>query len=264
MTEYIHGYPIIDLDNIVRPPGFDQNEFGTGYEPRDYAEWPMNGQEYNRGATIERLDESVIKELIAEKNAKKNWITDLCDRVGSKVKNQKNSSYCWIHAPTRGMECAIVESGGAPLTLSAFYAGSQIKGGRNQGGSGVTGVNWLAKHGTCLESMWPPMQFRGQNTPEIQNNASLHQITIYEELDPHDYQMIWSCIVQNQPVTVGIPAWSHEVLLTFLVLNGNNIAEGFDNSWGESFGSSGRAVLSGSKRRFDEAGRIAAIEQSAT
>lgn len=257
--KYHNGYPIIGDDS----PTVSAEGHGTGYEPRDYEAWPLNGQEHNRASTIERLDEQVIRELIEEKTAKKTWVTDLADRVGSKVKDQQNSSYCWIHAPVRGMEYARIHEGGPVLTLSAFYAGSQIKNGRNQGGSGVTGVNWLVKHGTCKEEMWLPMKFKGQVTPEIEENAGLHQIKIAEEIEADDYQMIWSSVVQDHPVTVGIPDWGHEVLLTFLALVGRDINEGFDNSWKYTWGNNGRGVLSGRKRRFDEAMRIAAMEQSA-
>lgn len=256
---YINGFPIVD---DAKPAVVDG--YGTGYQPRDYASIALNSLKCTRASTVARLSEQEIKELIAEKTAKKSWITDHADRVGSKVKNQSSSSYCWIHAPVRGMELFLVHAGETPLTLSAFYAGSRIKNGRNQGGSGITGVKWLHEHGTCVEEMWPPMQFRGRVTPEIEANAELHQITVYEEFDPDDYQMIWSSIVQDQPVTVGIPAWGHEVLLTFLTLDGNSINEGFDNSWGTGYGKNGRGVLSGRMRRFDEAGRIAAMESSAS
>lgn len=254
----IQGFHLVD-DTFRADPG---SEHGTGYEPRDYASFPLNGMAHNRAATIKRLSMKEIIERIKEKNANKSWVKDHCDRVGLGVKNQRSSSYCWIHAPVRGMECKRVMSGGTVLTLSAFYAGSRIKGGRNQGGSGVQGVEWLAKHGTCLESMWEPMKFSGQVTPEIEASAMSHQISIFEELDPSDHELIYSSVVQDDPITVGIPVWTHEVLLTFLVEENGYVYPGIDNSWGASYGTNGRSVLHGAYTRFDEAGRIAAMEMS--
>lgn len=255
----LQGFPVVD-ENYVRPPGFEQH--GTGYVERDYAAWPLNGKAYNRAPSVAKLSKAEIVELIKEKTAKKTWVTDLADRVGSHVKNQSQSPYCWIHAPTRGMEYSRIHQGGTLLTLSAFCGAWPIKHGNKSGGSGVEGVHSLAKNGTCIETDWPSMQFQPPKSDDWKTNAPLHQVTIAEEFEAGDYESIWSSIVQDQPVTVGIPAWGHEVLLTFLVLNGSDIAEGFDNSWGSSWGSNGRGVLAGAKRHFDEAMRIAAIEQS--
>lgn len=255
--KYIQGYPVID-----DAPAVKTAEFGTGYIERDYQAFPLNGEPFTRAATIQRLSMAEIKELAREKTANKTWLTDLADAKGSKVKNQKNSSYCWIHAPVRLMELARLHAGGAPLTLSAFYAGSQIKNGRNEGGWGLQGIKFLHEHGTCVESMWPPMQFRGTVTDEIKTNAELHQITAFEEFEPQDMELIYSSIVQDQGVTVGIPAWGHEVALTFLVFEGNDLLPGHDNSWGTDYGQNGRGVLKGKMTRFSEAGRIAAMESS--
>lgn len=258
----INGFPVVSEDSsadLIRPDGC-----GTGYIERDYKSIPLNSSPFTRASTIKRLSLQEIKELIAEKTANKTWLTDLADRVGSKVKNQQQSNYCWMHAPVRAMEYALLHAGGKAMTLSAFYAASRIKGGRNEGGWGLQAIEFLNDKGTCREDLWPPMKFRGEVTSEIQENAALHQIRIAEELEPDDYELIWSSIVQDQPVTVGIPAWGHEVLLNFLVLNGSSISEGFDNSWGTSYGKNGRGVLSGRMRRFSEAGRIAAMEASAS
>lgn len=260
------GYPIVGDD--YAPTGVHADH-GTGYEGRDLDAFPLYGLKCARKASVQRLTETEIVERVIEYTAGQKFASDLADRAGLKRKNQKQSSYCWIHAPTSGMEYCIMLSGGKVVVLAAFYAGSQIKGGRNQGGSGIAGVKWLAEHGTCLESQWPPMQFKGENTPEIQAMAARRQITIYEEFDPADKQLIYSAILQLQPVTVGIPAWGHEVLLTFLTMakpgskDFGDIREGFDNSWGPEWGKNGRGVLEGAKRRFDEAGRIAGVEACA-
>ncbi len=194
--------------------------------------------------------------------AAKSWASDHADRVGSPVKDQGQSNYCWAHAPTRGMEYAIILNGDPVKVLSAFYTAYPIKRGSNSGGSGIEAVHSLTNHGTCTQDLWGRLNFRGPETAEVKDNAALHQITIYEDLDPRDMAYIFSSVCQDQPVTVGIPAWSHEVLITFLVIESGVILPGFDNSWGQSYGNNGRGVLRGKMTRFDEAGRIAAVEQS--
>lgn len=257
------GFEIVGDDYA---PGVGFEGHGRGYEPRDYASFPLNGHSFARAATVTRLSEKEIVEAILEKTAKKSWMTDIADRVGSHVKDQGQSNYCWAHAPTRGMEYAHLLTGAPPLVFSAFYTAWPIKHGANAGGSGIQAVESLVKRGTCIESLVPPQTFHVKETEEITANALLHCIVDYEEFEPGDKVGIYSSIIAGQGVTVGIPAWSHEVFLSFLALVGGTdfscIREGFDNSWTQKFGNNGRGLLDGAKRRFDEAGRIASIKQS--
>jgi hypothetical protein len=84
---------------------------------------------YNAAPTVARLTKAEIIELAKEKTAKKTWVTDLADRVGSHVKNQKqSSSYCWIHGPTRAWSMPAVIRAAHPLYAFGILCGSyQIK-----------------------------------------------------------------------------------------------------------------------------------------
>ncbi len=245
------GHPVLE----AIPPGM-----GTGYISRDYASHPMGVLKYAKEMpSIKSMAEAEILEAIAEKNAAKNWITNLCDRVGSKVKNQKNSSYCWGHAPCRGMECLYVFSGGVAHTLAAFDACAVIKGGSNQGGSGITWIEFVTERGVCVESLHAPMDFSSRRTAAQEANAQLHKIDAYDDIDPSDRLLIASYVVNDIPVTVGIPSMGHEMLITHLVADGRSIGFGCDNSWGTSDGVNGRRVCTA---RFDEAGAIRSVTPS--
>lgn len=266
MTTVIHDgngcqYPVVD--EAHSPPG-GTDEHGCGYEERDYKAWPLNGQVYNREPGVARMTDKEIRDCIEHKTNEKSWPIDLMDRAGLPRKNQKSSSYCHVHAPVHIMEALIVIAGAEKKILSAFYAGSQITGGRNVGGSGVRDVKWLVENGTCVESMWEPMKFKGENTPEIKANAKLHQITLTEEFEPKDHQLIQSSICQNQMVTVGATNWSHEIPIVKLVWDEakKKVRYVIANSWGSDWGVNGCGVLSDSYSKFDEVMRIAAVEQS--
>jgi hypothetical protein len=258
----VQGYLVVD-DGYRVDPILD-GEMGTGYEERDYSVNAMNAAPFASARSIPSFSQAELLERIAEKTAKKTWIRDKCDRVGSKVKNQSRSSYCWIHAPVRGMECHYVLTGGVAHTLSAFYAGAHIKGGRNQGGWGLQGLEFLTKHGTCVESMHKPMDFSVNRDAEAAKNAAQHQVVGWEDIEPTDMMAIFTRIVLDMPVTFGIPAWGHEVLGTFLVVENGLILPGIDNSWGTSWGTNGRGVLRGKMTRFSEAGSVVSVEPSAT
>lgn len=260
MEYTVSGFPILD-DAFRVDPTLD---VGFGYEGRDLASYPLNGLKCCKASNLVAFDRAELIERIKEKNANKSWVTDKCDAAGLHVKNQKNSNYCWGHSPVRGMEVCYLLMGGVIYVLSAFWACAQIKRGRNQGGSGVVAVEWLQDHGTCLESMHPPMNFKVNNDPAVVANAKLHQIVGAEEFDPRNNMLIYTSVVLDQPVTVGIPSMGHEMLITRLDLDSrDNIVPICDNSWGTSSGQNGRMALTGSKTRFDEAMSIVTVEPAA-
>lgn len=158
------------------------------------------------------------------------------------------------------MEIKYVLQGGKALTLSAFYGAARIKNGRNQGGSGIVAAEFANKYGVPLESFHPPKDWSVNKSPEAAANASLHQLKEWEDLDPDDKPLIWTYLCLDHPITVGIPAWGHEVTLSFLRVEDGRIKEGFDNSWGTGYGVNGRGVLSGRMQDFDEAGVIISVE----
>ena len=235
---------------------------GTGYVERDYQEDGLNAYGFCSARDIAPHSHSELLEIIAEKTAKKTWIRDKCDRVGSKVKNQSRSSYCWNHAPVRGVECNMVLQGGKAHTLSAFWGAATIKNGRNQGGWGLQAVKFMVERGVPLESFHKPMDFSVDRSPETLANAKLHQIVGWEDVDPSDQYAIFTRIALDIPVTLGIPAMGHEMLGTFLVVIGGKIYIGCDNSWGASDGDNGRRVCTGRNAKFSEAGCIISVEPS--
>lgn len=254
-----HNFHVLD-DSYRFDPNLDG---GTGYEPRDFAEYPMNPFEFCAAPTFKALSLKELVEIAKEKKAKRERIIDKCDAAGSKVKNQGRSSYCWVHAPVRGMEIRYIIQGGKPKVLSAFWAGARIKNGRNQGGSGITAVKYLHDHGTCLESMHKPGDFSVDRNPEHEANAAKHQIVSYYDIDPSDRLLIATAVlVYERTVTVGIPKWTHEVDITFYepTPDGNDIDPGIDNSWDVTYGDNGRGILRGGYQRFDEAGVIGDLE----
>jgi hypothetical protein len=258
-VEVIQGYPVIGDDFR-----FDKNlDEGFGYIGRDYAEEALGSASFCVASTTPTFSFNELVERICEKTARRDWITDKCDDIGFKVKNQSRSNYCWNHAPVRGMELDYILQGGDVKILSAFWGAAQIKRGRNQGGYGIQACRFLHEKGVPLESFHPPMNFSVNNDPAVVANAKLHQLAAWEDLEPSDQMAIFSKVVLDQPVTVGIPAWTHEVVLTKLLVEGNEIIPVCDNSHGVSSGNNGRVALRGRMKRFSEAGAVSRVEPSA-
>jgi hypothetical protein len=256
------SYPIAGEDHAT--PQDIGGDDGIGYLGRDLSKYPLHSMSTGQYTTT-LIDPASYADRI---NEKKDWLPAIYDSQGGVILNQRSSSYCWGHATVGGMQHRYCLQGGLMLPLSAFYGCAIIKGGRNQGGSGIESVQWLSQNGTCLESMHQSMNFSPNNTPEAKANAALHKITEYEEFDSGDHGAIITNVLNNNPVTVGIPAWGHEVIIVALVYDkaqfswNNGVGYLFQNSWGVDYGNHGRGVLSRSYSRFDEAGSIRAVTQA--
>ena len=243
----INGYPVIN-DAYSHPVN------GRGYTGRDLTAYPLGkcGGMYAEPIFTDQQ----IRDIIVAKDADKSWITDHCDRIGLTVKNQQNSNYCWNHAPIHGAEVCYCMAGDGKIVLSAFYGAAIIKNGRNQGGSGIVGIEWNQNNGACTEALHPSMDFSTNNSAEAKADALRHKIIGYEEIEPSDHRMIQTAVCCNHGVTVGIPDWGHEVLIVRLTIANGKIMYIIDNSWGTSWGNNGRGILEGRRTIFDEAGVI--------
>lgn len=252
----VAGFPAVDQ---IAPDGC-----GKGYVPRDYASYPLGALKFAKAApSIKAMTDAELREAIEYKTANKAWLWNKFDRVGLSVKNQQNSNYCWAHGAVRACEACYIFSGGKVHTLAAFDAGAVIKGGRNQGGSGIVAVEFIADRGVCSEALHRPMDFDSSRSAEQEASAQLHKILAYDDLDPGDNRLIYSYVANDIAVTVGIPIWSHEVCITGLAIESGTIYPLIDNSWGTGYGNNGRAVLHGAYTRFDEAGAVREMTPSA-
>lgn len=256
--------PIIDDDNyrnFYDPPTIDGVKMRKGHRPRDYNKHGFAAGPYMSAFPSELIiDPSEYKERIKEKDAKKNWVSNLCDNVGSIVKNQASTPFCWINAGCRCMEIARVVQGEPQVVLSPASAGAPITGFVARGGYGTEGVQWLSEHGACPVENWPANAIqRKYYTEENKAIALKYRIDSWWDLHQGNTNELASCLLRDIPVAAGLGWWSHEITFTFLAIAANgDVVFGFDNSWGTSWGDNGRGILVQSKARFDDANAIRA------
>ncbi len=251
---YIQGFPCLE---DIQPSA----EHGRGYESRDYQAHPLGAGDFCSQYAGPKIDPAEFKERIEEKTAKKQWVTDLCDKLGSRVKNQQRTNYCWIYAPTRGLEVAYITQQGLVLDLSAAHPGSIIQGGRNAGGSGITAVKFMAKYGVPTVKYWANAKVSNSARDDAAAvaDAARHKIESYTDMDPRDHDAITSMVLSDRGVTVGVPSMTHEMLITFCVWENGRVIHGVDNSWNYTWGNNGRGLLTGRAANYDEAGSIETV-----
>jgi len=227
--------------------------YGKGREARNYEQRPFGTLVGSTKITLPRLSRKDLLELIKEKDAKKAWVTDICDRIGSKVKNQQQTNYCWINAVIRVMECRRAAMGLPYVELSPASVGALIKNFRNVGGWGGEGLEFATEHGVSPAEFWPCNAINPKYDNEESRKARKRFVVdTFAEVEPGDYEMSDTLVACDIPTAWGIPAWSHEIAVTRLAANAGKIVRIIDNSWGEDWGTNGRGTLTGRYDNFDD------------
>lgn len=181
-------------------------------------------------------------------------IPDLCDRAGLKVKDQQQTSYCWINSPTHCTEIVRVLENEPLVSLSPASAGAQITHYRNVGGWGKEALEWIVANGLVPSDKWPDNAIDSQYATAGNKALALkYRVQGWWELEPGNMDQIVSCLLRNIPVSAGLSWWGHQVTYTAPRWLDNAIAIEFDNSWGTSYGVNGRGVLQGKRMLPDDA-----------
>lgn len=222
-------------------------------------EMPARGSQSYEGVAEPFPNELLIPRsdwegIIKEQEERKTRIIDVCDREGLKRKSQASTNFCWINAPTTGVEIRRIMSGHPYVELSPASAGAQIKNFQNVGGWGKEALEWLIKYGACPVSMWPANAIdRRYLTAAAKAEAMKYRGQEWWVLDERNIDQLVSCILRGFSVSIGLNWWRHEVEATFCKWIDNAIAIGIDNSWGLEWGTQGRGVLQGSRALPDDA-----------
>lgn len=200
------------------------------------------------------IPESDWQGMIQEMESTKTRISDLLDACGWKPKNQQQTEYCWVNAPTFCVEVTRLKQNESPVVLSPASVGAQITNYRNVGGFTKGALDWIATHGIAPASAWPANAISRQYA--TQDNLALAQRYRQNDwfvLDLSNMAQIISCLLRRIPVAAGLSWWRHEVTYIDPVWVDGAIGVRFENSWGEQYGAKGRGVLQGRRMYPDDA-----------
>jgi hypothetical protein len=200
------------------------------------------------------IPRSEWQERIKEKEERKTRLSDIADRAGLPCKDQSQTNYCWINAPTYALELIRILQNQPMVILSPASGGARIKQYQNVGGWGEEAIQFIAEHGLVPVELWPANAIsRIYATAENIELARQYRCLEWMECSPRNDDELISCLLRGFPVPVGYNWWGHEVTAVDAVWLDGTHAIRIRNSWGMGWGSQGYGILQGAKMRADDA-----------
>lgn len=250
------GTPDHVIDAFVRTP----EGMSTGYRPElrgvapgEYA-YGDAAQAFPAELLIPRAD---WQGMIQEMEERQTRISDLVNQAKLPCKNQQQTNYCWVNAPTHCVEVMRVIQNQAMVILSPASAGGPVTGFQNVGGWGKQALLYIIEKGLVPADKWPANAIdRRYNTPENRALALDYRVVEWWELKPRNLDELISCLLRRIPVAVGLNWWSHEVSYYDPVWVNGQIGVRDRNSWGMDWpnaGAGGYSILQGSRLLPDDA-----------
>jgi len=119
----------------------------------------------------------------------------------------------------------------------------------------------MAEGGACPQSAWPEGELSPKRAAKDWEEQALdHVLLKWVWVSNWEQQM--TCAIHRIPVATVIPWWNHLVCFTGPTLDDKGVpAIWFDNSWGESFGEDGAAIMD-EESGTTTPGSFAAISQT--
>lgn len=250
------GEIFIGDDTPVDEPNPDIH--GRGRVPRDMNEQPFCSMAGAGALPVGFLiEESEWDERITEIEREGTLSQRMLD-MGIPSLDQNGTNYCWTNGVVTCLYAWQARNNESFLSLSPASVAAPIKHGSNSGGWGGDALEYIVENGIAETAVWANNQRSGwqalNNSPEVQASRAKHKTTEWYDLPAKSFKALMSCLLRRIPVAIGLNWWGHEVAaIDPVALGGGKYGARIRNSWGDSYGTKGFAVLSQSKATPDDA-----------
>jgi hypothetical protein len=258
----------------------DGEEKGRGLIPRDWDKFPLGcygGVRSYKAVDMPVIPKSEWSDRIKEMETKKSRLSDIIlkGNKGSHIPSldQNGQGYCWAYSST-GCVMALRAAMNLPyVRLSAHGVACVIKGFQDEGGWGAQSLDFIMNRGVPSVEFWAEKSMsKKYDTKETWENAALHKVTGgWIDLADAQYDrnltfdQVATLLLCRIPIVVDFNWWGHSVHATDLVeVSRVDYGIRIRNSWTDSYGDRGFAVLQGNKARPDGATAPYATIVSAT
>lgn len=231
-------------------------EDGRGRIPRDWQATPYGFCAYAKRFDLPLIPRNEWTDRIEEIDRTQSGLLHLWRLSNQKTLDQNGTNYCWCNGVITSMMCLQSINRPPPYEpLSPASVAAPIKGYRNQGGWGGEALEYIVKYGVYPQRLWPANAISKQyKTNEGDTEAANYKVSEWYELENRDFDQLMTLLLLRIPVAVGYNWWGHEVCAIQPVAMGSGrYGAGILNSWSDSYGDRGYAVLAESKATPDDA-----------
>lgn len=255
-------------------PGIhDSPNHEKGLIPRDYSTYPRGCYAAAKPIDIPLIPRSEWPDLIRRQTESKSRLSDIRDtgNYGKPIPSldQNGSPFCWAHSTTGAVQMLRAIANQPYVPLSAYAVACKIKNFRQEGGWGALSLDFIMEHGVPSQQFWPQQSMdRSHDNPTTWENALLHKVTdgfidLAEPVYSRDlsFDQEATLLLSRVPVIKDENWWGHSILgLDLVEVDPSKPLSDIRrwgvrilNSWGDSWGTNGTAVLSGKKAVSDGA-----------
>lgn len=236
------------------------------------ADVEINGEKFTRGREVPALKErsaapwkkaydgpvytrEVIRDIIKEREQRGFKLSDIVRKKQVPTSNQNSTNFCWTYGVVSALNVMRVFRNMPYVEFSRESVAAPIKGYKNQGGWGDQALEYLVDVGIMPQSVWPKHHYSSAkyNTPENLLIAAQYKVLEFLVVPDNNFLAQASALLHYGAMGVGYNWWSHEVCAVDPVIIGaTDLGFRIWNSWTDSYGDKGFAVLSESKAEADD------------